>query len=105
MVVLELDGESPDLGRIALIQRQILDARVGLGNLLQQFDAPAHDDDPVSRSVKGLGQAATDPGTPSGDQNGVTRQLHGAVLSSLSDTCILVAAGQEATSAPKTAET
>ena len=35
VVVGQLDGESPDVGGVTLIQRQVLDAGVGLGDRLE----------------------------------------------------------------------
>ena len=52
IVVGQLGGESPDVGGVALIQRQVLDARVGLGDGLKRFAASARDDDLVAQSVQ-----------------------------------------------------
>src|SRR6202012_3444376 len=76
----QLDGESPDIAGIALIQRQILDARVVFGHRFQRFEAPAPDDDLVAQPVERLGQAAANPGASPGHQDRVARHLHGALL-------------------------
>ena len=81
MVVLQPDGESPDVGRISLIEREIFDSRIRLGDLLEQFDASAGDDHIVAQSVKCFSQAAADTRAASGDQDGVARQLHALSLS------------------------
>ena len=47
----------------------------------QCVEAAAGDDDVVAQSVECLGEAPADSGTTSGDQNGVTRQLHALFLS------------------------